>query len=204
MEELSLKPINTPILLDRNDVQGLMRIPKSYWNKDFKTLKQAEVKISLAKKAIEEGESVYIHGSCGTGKTLLAVCLMRYWWANFNPDKEIYPIFINVLDLLSSIKQSWSDNQKLQGDYEAYIVEYYRDVPFIVFDDIGIGAWTDWAAGIMYRIINKRSEQEGITIVTSNYGSKELADKIDDRIVSRLHGMGIAIEMVGEDWRLRK
>jgi len=202
VEESSQQSTSTPIVLSKSDVQSLMRIPKSYFDKSFKTFKGVDKKIALAKEAIENGESVYIHGSCGTGKTLLAVCLMRYWWANFNPNKEIYPVFINVLDLLSSIKQSWSDNQKVQGDYETYIVEYYRDSPFIVFDDIGIGSWTDWAAGIIYRIINKRSEQEGITIVTSNYGSKELADKIDDRIVSRLHGMGIAIELTGKDWRI--
>lgn len=201
--ESSQSQTSTPVVLSKYDVQALMGIPKSYWNKDFKTMKGVDKKIAIAKKAVENGESVYIHGSCGTGKTLMAVCLMRYWWARFNPDKQTYPVFINVLDLLSRIKQSWSDNQKLQGDYETHIVEYYREVPFIVFDDIGIGAWTDWAAGIMYRIINKRSEEEGITIVTSNYGSKELADKIDDRIVSRLHGMGIAIELEGKDWRVR-
>ena len=99
---------------------------------------------------------------------------------------------------------------------------YQADV--LVLDELGATVPTDWVRDTMYQIINKRYNDNKLTIFTTNYADepvvndaaaskptmrkadriKELTtleDRIGSRLRSRLYEMCTRVTMEGEDYR---
>ena len=83
---------------------------------------------------------------------------------------------------------------------------YQADV--LVLDELGATVPTDWVRDTMYQIINKRYNDNKLTIFTTNYldeprSEKEqvLEDRIGTRLRSRLYEMCTKVVMDGEDYR---
>jgi DNA replication protein DnaC len=73
----------------------------------------------------------------------------------------------------------------------------------LVIDDLGAEKSSEWAREILYLIIDKRYSDLLPTIITSNLSPKELAEKLDDRLVSRLMEDAIVIKIDGKDHRVK-
>lgn len=73
----------------------------------------------------------------------------------------------------------------------------------VILDDIGVEKNSEWVSTTLYTIINGRYENERPTILISNLNIKELADKVDDRIVSRITEMCIEKRIEGGDRRVK-
>ena len=69
-------------------------------------------------------------------------------------------------------------------------------------DDMGAEKTTDWSMSTLYVLIDKRYSEMMPTIITSNLTVAEVADKVGDRIASRIAGMCKVIELKGKDRRL--
>ena len=188
---------NMPVW-EKSQLQNWMNIPQKYHSVLFSQLQGIQDIVQYAKDMADAGHSIIFTGSCGTGKTHLAVCLMRRIWAQkYNADRDKTPIFKSYLDLLAAIKQSWTGNPA-----DEYIwINRLSNVPVLVFDDIGVGNHTDWSRSIVYQVIDKRYRDCKQTIITTNLAIDKLSEVIDDRIASRLCD-GIIIEMQGKDWRI--
>jgi DNA replication protein DnaC len=67
-------------------------------------------------------------------------------------------------------------------------MNYYCQVPFLILDDLGAEQITDsgWVADRMYQIIGTRHGDDRPTFFTSNCTPTELADRLGDRIMSRV------------------
>lgn len=179
-----------------NLLQVYMNIPEEYRIAKFADMKDIQAKINLAKEAIEKNQSVILTGECGTRKTWLAVCLMRLWYVrNKKKCKDQLPQFISVPDLNGKARDIKNTNM------EQLI---YRTVkpPMIVLDDIGADRITDITVEILYRVLEKRKNRGLPVIVTTNMAIKDISRQIDDRVASRLNGMGIVIRLEGIDLRL--
>ena len=84
----------------------------------------------------------------------------------------------------------------------------------LVIDELGKGRSSDWELNILDQLISKRYNASKITLITTNYVSKEymkedqetLEARVGDRIASRLHEMCEFIYIEGQDHRkaLRK
>ena len=72
----------------------------------------------------------------------------------------------------------------------------------LFIDDIGAEKMTEWVAETFYLILNYRYNEMLPTIFTSNLSPSELAERIGDRIVSRIIGSSDVIKLDGEDRRL--
>lgn len=149
----------------------------------------------------ETGEGIYYSGGFGTGKTHLAVAIALELIS-----KGIPVICMTAIDLLSEISRTYNKDRNV-SEYE--ILEVYKKVDLLVIDDLGKEYCTDWAATMLYDIINDRYERCLPTIVTTNYNDENLINRLARKsnyetagaIVSRLHEMTMGITMNGKDRR---
>lgn len=154
----------------------------------------------------ETGDGIFFVGSCGTGKTHLAVAITLDLI-----NRGIHVICKTLIDLLGEVKKTFDDDT---GIKEHQILNLYKSVDLLVINDLGKELPTEWMLTTLYSIIDKRYENCKPVIVTTNYNDDELVRRLSQRsireggdaktaesIVSRLYEMCFTVEMRWEDWR---
>jgi len=149
----------------------------------------------MFEKMRETRKGMYIYGGAGTGKTHTAYALYQNTFDKIG----VYRRFWNVTELLRDIRQDMDRDRYEKRRTEDDLMEF-RGVLFL--DDFGAEKMTDWVLETFYLIINKRYENMLPTIFTSNFTIKELAERIGDRITSRLVETCDIVPMEGADRRL--
>lgn len=164
------------------------------------------------------GKSIYLYGSRGTGKTHFMAGMMKYEILNTEPAKYTsteykgydepmyckYPIFIAVPELLLQIRKTFNKSES-NSEYcqtESDIIEKYSNAEILYLDDLGTEKPSDWVVQVLYLLIDRRYSEMKRTIISSNLNLNEIADRLDDRISSRIAGMCEIIKMGGKDRRL--
>jgi DNA replication protein DnaC len=139
-------------------------------------------------------DHLYLWGSCGVGKTHLALAIARRCFEE---------------TLLVTILQAWQLSRKVRmkdPEQEQVAVDRFVQAEVLVLDDLGSGGDTVFSRQILQEILDARdvTDRAGL-VVTSKYSLDELAAKLgDDSISSRLAGMCRVIEVKGVDHRLVK
>lgn len=137
-----------------------------------------------------------IHGRYGCGKTHLAAAIV-----NTMTSKGVPAMFVVTPDLLQSIRRGY-DNPDVAKTAQA-IVDSARTIDILALDDLGSEKPSDWVREQLFVLINARYEAELPTIITSNYSTADLVDRLGQRIVSRLIEMTTAITMTAPDYRMQ-
>ncbi|HUK13990.1 MAG TPA: ATP-binding protein, partial [Thermoanaerobaculaceae bacterium] len=161
-------------------------------------------------------------GSVGTGKTHLAVAALR----ELAFVKGLRGLYVNAVDLVQQLQISFDGG----GPSREAILGPVTDADVLVLDEVGTGRLTDWVRDLLYYVINSRYMARRLTIVTTNYRDETparpagpqnldavvavprppdryeetLADRISERLRSRLHEMCDVVELYGEDYRARR
>ncbi|HSD47271.1 MAG TPA: ATP-binding protein, partial [Pyrinomonadaceae bacterium] len=137
-------------------------------------------------------------GPAGVGKTHLAVSILRHLI-----DKGFAGLFYEFGSLLKEIQDSYNPISK-SSELKVLAPVFQADV--LVLDELGATVPTEWVRDTMYQIINKRYNDNKLTIFTTNYQdkNKELEERITYRLRSRLFEMCTNIVIDGEDYRRRK
>lgn len=182
-----------------------MNIPPLYWGKTLKNFEGFEGEVAKSLEAILNGQSIFLTGKCGTGKTHIAVALMMEWGKKFvkldesNPyGKPVLPTFLPSVEFFMQLKDTFGEQKTSEQD----IVDLYDKSPLLVIDDVGSEKISDWSRQMFYVLIDRRYRYQRQTIITSNLTLRQVSELIDDRIASRIVGMGAVIELKGEDYRL--
>lgn len=156
------------------------------------------------------GSGLYLFGSPGCGKTLLAALTMRGmlisgreygWpvvdgvrtsWENFSRGGGGHitfwqPIFrfVNTPRLLHDIKNTFTRMSKEEPDTDSVITKY-ETADALVIDDIGREKPTDWVRETLFLLIDARYNAKRPTIFTSNYHPRELAERLSEPIADRI------------------
>ena len=147
---------------------------------------------------------LFIAGPPGTGKTHLAAAI-----ANDLIHKGRPVICMTMIDLLERIKRTYNR----AGTDEGSVLKIYKTVPLLIIDDIGKEPPTEWAISTIYNIINGRYEAYLPTIITTNYDTDALIQRMtpkdtrDDTTakatLDRLMEMCRGVNLTGESWRRR-
>lgn len=169
--------------------------------------------------AVERG--LLLMGKVGTGKTHLAVAALR----ELVETKGAQGLYVNFLELVQALQMSFEGGGGSRDDILTPVVE----AELLVLDELGAGKPTEWVRDLLYFVINSRYMSKRVSIFTSNYldnpqltrsrqttraASKEvveppaperwietLADRIGDRLRSRLAEMCDVIKLYGDDYR---
>jgi DNA replication protein DnaC len=155
-------------------------------------------KLAMEYPAIDRG--LLLMGTCGIGKTHLAVSILKAL-----TERGFSCLFYEFGSLLKQIQDSY--NPSTQSS-ELKILSNIFDAEVLVLDEIGASKPTDWVRDTMAHIINTRYNDKKLTIFTTNYlderkSEKEetLEDRIGVRLRSRLYEMCKTVKIEGHDFR---
>ncbi len=170
-----------------------MGVPKKFLNPKSNTSK------------LDLGWGYYFHGPVGTGKTDMAVSLLKNIILNTEPVDNYgrfkipddLALFVSVPVMLLNIRSAF----KSETADESGLIKKYTKPFVLVMDDLGTEKVTEWVMQTLYVIINSRYEEEKQTIFTSNYCLEDIRKNLNDKIASRITAMAEIIELKGIDRR---
>jgi DNA replication protein DnaC len=162
-------------------------------------------------------------GNVGTGKTHLAVAALKEIVAS----KGARGLYVNAIELVQQLQISFDGG----GPTREAILSPVTEAELLVLDELGAGRLTEWVRDLLYYVINSRYMGKRLTICTTNFLDKaqpprhgtppvpyggepgesggaerwteNFADRISERLRSRLFEMCDVVELYGQDYRAR-
>lgn len=168
-------------------------LPERYWRAELEDF-SGPVCEFIRGWFLNPSDGLFINGACGTGKTHLAAGIVRQFIF-----KGANVAFKRSADFFCEVREMFKEH--FEGG-ETSVISPLERVRFLVFDDLGAGSLSDCERRYTLKLIDTRLNKLRPTVVTSNWNLQEIAERMDDRIASRLAGFA-ALELVGNDRRIR-
>ena len=153
-----------------------------------------------------------LHGSNGTGKTVLACKLMSHWYEEtLTKDiqeyqkKNLYAKGLpsHLVRIPKFVKQISSYQDYLEEARSGSVRELHRDFfksDLLVIDDLGVKAPTEGYREWLFNLIDQRMDYQKKTIITTNQNSESMRHAYGEAFLSRIL-KGLQVEMNGKDFR---
>jgi DNA replication protein DnaC len=169
------------------------QIPPLYRNARLADFKATTIERLMEFLSKPDSLGLLISGPTGVGKTYLAAAITR----------ELLEIgqgilFLEVPRLYSELRECMKRDES-----EENLIAQYVNVRWLVLDDFGAGALSDFERRYALDLLNRRGNAKRKTILTTNLQLQEIAEKLDERIASRLSGFD-QIEARGKDRRAHR
>jgi len=168
-----------------------LRIPAKYGGARLSGFKGAT--ISAVGDWLEQKNSpgLFIFGAPGIGKTFLAVAICR---TLLEAGQDV---------LLRSAARFY---RELRGGFnsergEESILNEYVGALWLLLDDLGAGALTDFERRYLQDLLDQRADRR--TIITSNLTVADFGQRLDERIASRLSEF-TSLRFTGADRRAQR
>ena len=183
------------------------------WNR---SLKQARLVVESFARDFPVGvdSGLLLMGPCGVGKTHLAVAALKQVALRGHD-----ALFYDYRELLKEIQASYNPESQTT---EMSVLEPVLTAELLLLDDLGASKPSAWALDTVGYLLNTRYNEKRLTLLTTNYpdasaygGSARLpsgqtipaaredllADRVGQRIRSRLYEMCRTVEMIAPDFR---
>lgn len=89
--------------------------------------------------------------------------------------------FVRAESLFADIRASFNSSNETQNT----ILARFKQARWLVLDDFGTGALTDFERRILLDLIDVRGNDRRPTIASTNLSLDEIADRFDTRVASR-------------------
>lgn len=139
-------------------------------------------------EVLEEGKSLILHGTTGTGKTHLASSIVKRVIEQ-GYSAKIY----KVRRMIKFIKSSWSKTSEYSEDD---LINQLVNLDLLVIDEIGVQFDSEAENILLFDVIDGRNENLKPTIIISNLpidakeDCKSIKSVLGDRIIDRLREGG--------------
>ena len=162
-----------------------------------------------------EGKGLLLVGGIGTGKTHLAVGILKELIAT----RGCACLFCDYRELLKQIQNSYNDSVQAT---ELELLRPVFEAEVLALDELGAVKPSEWVWDTVSLILNTRYNDNRTTIITTNFPDEPaaaalelsprtsafaatrretLGDRIGERMRSRLHEMCRIVKMEGPDFR---
>jgi len=211
------------------------RIPRRYEHCDFqnfetdvweggqdgtawdRSLAQAKLVVQAFAQNYPAGAEtgLLLMGPCGVGKTHLAVAALRELMVRGHDAR-----FYDYRELLKELQASYDPDHPVS---EMGVLEPVLKTEVLLIDDIGASKPSPWALDTIGHILNKRYNDNRVTLLTTNYldraenepaiplipsvqkitapREETLVDRLGQRVRSRLYEMCRTVEIFAPDYR---
>ncbi len=159
-------------------------------------------------KEFESGvRGLLFHGPSGTGKTLIATCILRYLLL----ERGVRARFVEFMHLLADLRATFGDRGRAE-----LVMAPLVEIPVLIIDELGKGRGSEWELSVLDELISKRYNAQRTTVFTTNFSPEEpsaeasqggslneekLVDRVGARIYSRLMEMCEPVRLHGPDYR---
>ncbi|MDR5867951.1 ATP-binding protein [Halomonas koreensis] len=144
---------------------------------------------------LETGDGLVLMGNMGTGKTHLAVGLIRYATRSL----AVPARYVTAPALFSRVRASYGGN----GESEAEILDELVAAPLLVIDEIGVGKGSDNELNLTYSLLGQRYDACRPTVIITNLMSEDLRAWLGERVVDRLRETSPVVLFNWESYRGR-
>jgi len=160
-----------------------------------------------------EGKGLLLVGGIGTGKTHLAVGILKELIAT----RASACLFCDYRELLKQIQNSYNDSVQAT---ELQVLRPVFEAEVLLLDELGAVKPSEWVWDTVSLILNTRYNDNRTTIITTNFADEPaasvtrllsparaaareetLGDRIGERMRSRLQEMCRIVKMDGPDFR---
>lgn len=149
-------------------------------------------------KATDDGLNVLLTGNTGSGKTyLLTACANKLIAENKSA------LFVTAYTLNGMFLDAHLSDYKVSQS----ILDTLTDVDALVIDDLGTEIYRkNVTAEYLFSVINERIARHKQTFISTNLTLKDIRDRYDERIFSRLvdKNTTVVAQLVGADKRFAK
>lgn len=137
----------------------------------------------------EQGTSLLLLGSVGTGKTHLACSIGRTV-----VESGFHARYVTLAEIIGDIRATWSGTITRRCSTwgtevkltERDVLNAFEQCDLLIIDEIGVQSGTDNERNIIFGIIDARYREMLPTIAISNLNESEVASLISERSVDRL------------------
>lgn len=156
-------------------------IPKRHLQFDSAGNGQWDAAYAQIRHMLGTGFLIALIGPRGTGKTQLAVEVLKHHLHNA---AEPTPLYCTAMDFFISVKGSY---HREAGISEQGVLEDYREPSLLIFDEAHERGETDWENRLLNALIDQRYRDMRDTILVSNHGTAEaFGESVGTSIYSRL------------------
>lgn len=155
------------------------------------TADQVEI-LNTVKQFISKpiGKNLWLVGTAGTGKTLLAAIICRYCGAKY----------LKSFQLKDELEYAKSFNAKKNP---TEVINDYAQIPVLIIDEVGRYK-SPQEQEYLFRLLNERYEMQKPTVLISNMNKKEFGEYLGNPIVDRFKEGCKCLEFKGESYRAKE
>ena len=126
----------------------------------------------------QSGRSLALCGHPGTGKTHLAISILKTVIRSGGSG-----IYTTAIDLCRAIKSTWGREAE---ESEAAAIARYARTGLLVLDEIGVQFGSDTERLMIFDVIDQRYRQMLPTILVSNLTLVQMTDVLGERVIDRM------------------
>lgn len=150
---------------------------------------------SFVKNFDKEFNNLLFYGNSGLGKTFLSHCIAKELLGSAHT--VLYLTAYELFDILG--RAMYNEDETLPAS-----AEHILDCDLLIIDDLGTELATAFTMSRLNLCINERFLNRRSTIISTNFGVQELADRYGERNFSRIFSSYTLLRFFGEDIRLKK